>query len=211
MLDEVRFLRHRPYLYHFTSAGAWPTINRFGLLCTADLLALLPATGQRDVLQRRKRTSCTIAHPDGGNIVIRDQKPLSRAGLMHALQGAMSPDHWVDLLNSRVFFWTDPEHAAALTGAATYRAQAGLLLKLQTEPILRAYRHRIQLADINTGYTLRKPATRGPETFRSLADYPSGGIARVKELTILGSIPDLRRYVVDRIEWQATPLASKSC
>ena len=197
MLDEPRFLLHRPFLYHFTSTLAWPAIKRHGLLCTADLLQLLPKAERAEVRHRRRKDSCIVSFSDGDSAVIRDQKPLYLPGLVKALHGSMSTDEWIDLLNARVFFWTHPAHARKLTGAASYRNTPGLLLKLRTESVVEAYRERIQLADINTGYTGRKPVPRDRNTFQSLLTYPHGPISRIRELTILGSLPDIKEHVLE--------------
>jgi len=61
-------------------AGSWPSIRRHGLLSTSALLDLFEVTGVERVRlesQRRPET-VKIEHPEHGEALIRDQKPLRK-------------------------------------------------------------------------------------------------------------------------------------
>src|SRR5919202_441104 len=90
-----------PRLYHITSAGSWPNIQRHGLLSTEALLDLFNVDGafRRNILGARRPECVPIAHPNHGRAIIRDQKPLIESRLRDVLQDGMTPCEWYTLLN----------------------------------------------------------------------------------------------------------------
>ncbi len=117
--------------------------------------------------------------------------------LERCLTGGMTPPEWYRLLNGKVFFWLTEARLAKLLGARPYRAHEHDVLQLDTARLVAAYRDAITLSRINSGSTIRKAAPRGPDTFRSIADYPiRPGRERAVELAVTGGIPDIARFVI---------------
>ena len=99
-----------PVLYHIAWGGSWPSIKEHGLLSTKVLL--------QSVREERRRDCGKLTQGDGERhwveidcpgsascAVLRDQKPLTDAGLRRALPDYVEPWQWYDLINSMVFFW----------------------------------------------------------------------------------------------------------
>ena len=96
------------------------------------------------------------------------------------------------MLNSKVFFWVDPSRFADLRKARAYRKHRQLVLRVASEPLIRAYADRILLSDRNTGTTSPFAHPRGRDTFLPLQ---LNGPRRVVELAIDGGT-DIRKYVL---------------
>jgi len=121
-----------PRLYHMAWEGSWPSIQRHGLLSTAALLDLFEIHGdERETLEAVHRPEpVRVSDRVRGTATIRDQKPMSEAGLRRCLEDGLRPTDLVSaLLNHRVFFWATAERlemflsAKAYRGPASYRAR----------------------------------------------------------------------------------------
>ena len=172
-------LRDNPTLFHMAEAGSWPSIRRHGLLSTSALLDLYGVRGAaRERIERRRRPEgVPLSAPGLEGALVRDQKPLGEEGLRRCLRNGMAPEDWYAIL-------------------------AHDMLELDAAALVAACRAAIALAPINTGFTGRAPAARGPDTFRSIADYPfaeqkrrRGRADAVVELTVRGGVPDIERLV----------------
>lgn len=132
-IDEVT-ARH-PFLYHATSDGSWPTIQRHGLLCTSALLDLFQCNGQhRDPIEAARRAEpLVLDDPDIGRAVIRDQHPLNEARLAQVLDG-MTIEEWYRTLNAGVFFWPTRDRTERLLRA--YPTDRHQLLVIETRSLL---------------------------------------------------------------------------
>jgi hypothetical protein len=83
----------------------------------------------------------------------------------------------------------DRRRLLRLLGAREYRDRPHLVLEVETERLVRRHAPRISLSRINSGATFSmKPALRGPETFRRLADHPDGD--PIVELAVDYAVPD---------------------
>lgn len=194
-----------PRLYHLTDPGALPGILRHGLLPTSALLSLFEVTGpERHAVERRRRPeSVRLSHPEHGEAVITDNLPLSEAALGACLDDGLTPEEWLLLLNGRVFFWPDEESLARLLNARLNRGRERLVLVLDTLGVARRHHRRIELAAINTGSTIRRPARRGLSTFTPLGlhGYEAwrrlrGGRDRIREVTVVGGVADAAEHLV---------------
>jgi hypothetical protein len=192
-----------PTLFHMAERGAWPTIRRHGLLSAAAALDLFGADAEtRAAAGRRRPEGIALERADLGRVVLRDQKPLSDAGLARCLRDGLTPDDWRARLNARVFFWLSGKRLATLLAGRAYRGHAHEILELDTAALVAAYRDRIELSPINSGATGRFPAPRGADTFLPLDAYPyaawrakRGRGERAVELTVPGAVPDAARFV----------------
>ena len=71
----AEFTNIHPRLYHMSSDGAWPSLNRHGLLSTSAVLDLAGIAGQqRDRLERHRRLESVTLTIAGEDFVLRDQK-----------------------------------------------------------------------------------------------------------------------------------------
>ncbi len=104
--------------------------------------------------------------------MVRDQLPLTDAGLVRCLEDGLSPEDWYRTLNAKVFFWLTRERLLKLLNAGSYRLQKHDVLSLDTKLMLEAYREEIWLCPMNSGATSRFVHRRGNRTFRRIADYP---------------------------------------
>lgn len=199
--DLARLLRDCPTLWHMAEAGSWPSIREHGLLSTSRLLDRLGLTGAaREAVESRRRPEAVALSGPGGMVLIRDNKPLSDAGLARCLDDGLTPQDWYRLLNARAFFWLRPERILTLMRA--YPGQPHDVLEVEAAPLVAAHRDRITLSPINSGAIGRAAARRGRDTFLPIAAYPyehyrtrRGPRDRVVELAVEGGVPDVARFV----------------
>ncbi len=184
-----------PVLFHMAEPGSWPSIERHGLLSTQSLLDLFQISGdQREtILSRRRAEAVVLEHPLHGRAVIRDQKPLSESKLAGCLRDGMTPAEWLRLLNSKVFFWVDPNRLENLKAARAYRTKRQLVLQINCSALADAYGPAILLSDRNTGTTSPFAHDRGRDTFRVPDKH---GNRRLVELTVDGQVSVIRRFVI---------------
>ncbi len=197
-LDDL--LRTCPVAYHMADRGAWPSIRAHGLLSTSALLDLfgLDGAARRAVEAERRPEGVPLEAVGLPPVLVRDQKPMTDAGLRRCLTDGMTPEDWYRLLNAKAFFWLSRARLLRLLDAAPYRALEHDVLELDAGRLVRAHADRVRLCPINSGYTRRFPQPRGPSSFRAIADYPYADRPRherVVELAIEGGVPDVRDFV----------------
>jgi hypothetical protein len=184
-------------------AGSWPSIRNRGLLSTTALLDLFAVTGsRREALESTRRSrSETLAHPEYGEAVIRDNIPLLEKVLERTLVG-MTPREWYEMLNGRVFFWVSKDRLERLRAASAYAGRAHDILTVDTALLLADHNKDVTLSPMNSGATHPGATyTRGVETFRSLSQYrwderlKANKKEPVVELAVRYSVPDIAKYV----------------
>jgi hypothetical protein len=188
-----------PTLFHMAHAGAWPGIQRHGLLSTSALLDLFEVKGaRRDALECERRGQAEeVLHPVYGRALLRDQKPLNEKKLAGALKDGLSVHDWYRLLNRRVFFWGPVSRLGALRQASEYEAHRQTILVVHTVKLIARRADRVSLCHMNSGATRPMAFPRGINTFLSLDDYPlierrKRGIKKaVAEVTVLHAVPDI--------------------
>jgi hypothetical protein len=189
-----------PRLFHITRPGAVSSIKRHGLLSTSSLLTLfaVPATERQSIETQRRPTNIAIAHPVYGEALITDNGPLSEAALLQCLDDGLRPSDWMRRLNQRVFFWVDQRNVDVHLRASIRHGEQRVVLVFDTLSVMNAYHLQVELAAINTGSTIRRPARRGLSTFSPAPRYTyrewqrlRGGRDQIKELTVLDGIRDV--------------------
>ncbi len=192
-----------PRLYHMAEASMWPSIQQHGLLSTSALLDLYDVAGaeRAQIEQQRRPDFIAIAHARHGEVLIRDQKPMSDATLAPVLID-MTPAEWYALLNERVFFWVNETRLKGLLAA--YRHRENLVLVLDTAKVMARHAAQVTLSPINSGYSRRWAVRRGRETFRSLVDYQivervNGRAVRkpVAECAVSGGVTNVREALIE--------------
>ena len=208
-LDEL--VSECPTLYHMAERGSWSSIRQYGLLSTSALMDQYGINGpQREKIERTHRPASVPIKVEGlPGAVVRDQIPMSDAGLKKALPARLKPSDWYALLNSKVFFWLSLERLHKLTGAKTYREDEHDVLEVDTRSLVTAHRERTWLCPINSGCTKPFPHPRDERAFLRIAAYPYADwrarrrpMERVVELAVDYSVPDIvdhvRRVIVKR-------------
>ncbi|MEQ9505368.1 MAG: hypothetical protein RLO80_03795 [Hyphomonas sp.] len=200
--------RLHPRLFHLTHPESEAGIRRHGLLSTRVLLEKLeyPECARKEFLSQIRPGSVKLYHPDFGHAVVTDNAPLNEQKLSACLDDGLTPAEWMRLLNSRVFFWPDQKKLQTLKGARLNRDRSRKVLVFDTLTLLQRYLAQAEISPINTGATLYQPARRGRLTFTpaGAVDYKTWRRLRgmrtldgIKEVTVLGGIPDASRFIID--------------
>ena len=194
-----------PRLYHLTDPANLDSLRRHGLLSTSALLDKwqVPAADRPPLEAARREDAVTLSHPLHGTAKLRDNKPITPAGLAKCLVG-IDAAAWFRLLNGRVFLWPTRRRVETLLSARYLRGSQQAILTLDTAKLVERHGGRIELAPYNTGATLHTPPKRGLFTFVPVADYPfdewrgkRSASTAVTEVTVLGGVPDVWEFVVD--------------
>ncbi|GAB3984737.1 hypothetical protein GCM10029978_095230 [Actinoallomurus acanthiterrae] len=199
-MDLEEFVTRFPVAYHVTEAGAWPFIQRHGLLSTSALLDLfeIDARTREQIETRPRPASVTIDHPDHGTAVIRDNKPLRPHILERCLDGCGVTD-WCRVLNSRVFFWATEQRLENHLRARGHRHQARELVTIDTRSLMERHGASVTLCAFNSGSALYPNAPRrGPDTFTTVEHYPYDEMRRrhgarnaLAEICVQWGLPDI--------------------
>lgn len=203
-MERAEFIRRYPSLFHLADGKAWPSLAERGLLSVRSLLQEAPlAQGEVDRLMRQRRdVSVSLTLPGFQSVVLRDQKPLNMAKLAASLTDGTTAEEWLELLNSMVFLF--PDMPTLLRLYDKYRAQPATVVEVDSAKLVAEYGSLVRLASINTGSTLYAAAKRSRQSFRGIDQFDSK--RDVKEVAVMGGIPDLLRYVRTVERWhQASP------
>lgn len=194
-----------PRLYHLTDPGNLPGILRHGLLPTSRLLSLfeVPQAERERIESKRRPASVPIHHPIHGKAIITDNLPLIETSLASCLDDGLTTQDWLLLLNARVFFWPDESNLGRLMNARANRKRERLVLVFDTLSLAKQHHEHVELSAINSGSAIRKAARRGLSTFTParLHSYEAwrrlrGKRDNIKEVTVVGGIPNASRYLV---------------
>lgn len=191
-------VRRVPRLFHTTSAQAWPGIRAHGLLPADKLVRLFEA--DEELLTRRRPVALRLTHPEHGVARLRDQRPMNEKHLARMLDGtAMTTADYLRRINAMAFLWADPARLDQLRTLPRYADETHLVLTVDTASLLAAHLGDVVLTRINSGAALFPSGRRGPDTFRSVADFPDRD--RVVELAVSGGVPDLDRHLLRVQRW----------
>jgi hypothetical protein len=208
------FTQAYPRLYHMASGGSGSLIKKHGLLSTAKLCELFDVEPelQRQLLREHRPVSVEIKSPKLGSAIVRDQKPMSVAGLKRSLTG-LSPEEWLITLNEKVFLWPNRERLRRMMLAKVYADLTHDLIIVDSKALLDAYEAKIWLSAINSGCTTPYAHPRGKDTFLHLQDYPLlerrkkyGEQSMVAEVAVQTEISDISKYIVDVVTMKGSDL-----
>ena len=200
-LELEELIATHPVLYHMTERGSWRSIRERGLHSTCSLLDRYSVgESERELILRHHRANRIKIHREGfPTAVIRDQKPMSEAGLRKALPQYMAPADWYQILNSKVFFWLTEARLHKLACAKAYREQVHEVIEVCTRSLIEAHENRIWLCPYNSGATKRNPFYRDERTFQRIPDYPyhtRPKQERAVELAVDYAVRDIRDHVL---------------
>jgi hypothetical protein len=193
-VNSAEFIDLHPRLFHMAADGAWPSIQRHGLLSTSAVLDLAGIDGDERVrLEQRRRLENVTITIDDSEFVLRDQKPLNETKLEHCLVD-MTVAEWLRMLNGKVFLWPTRERCVQLLNARAYRDRTHMIVEFDTERLLE--HHDVTVSPINSGAVLYDPPQRGTFTFSTVDEFPvhryrrRGRRKMVAEVAVSHSIPD---------------------
>jgi len=198
-----------PTLYHMAKLGSWPSIRERGLLSTSALLDVYQVTGkERTSIEEERRSESVVLERESLPLaVVRDQLPMTDAGLLRCLPKTISPRDWYKILNQKTFFWLTKARLVRLLGAGTYRNEAHDVLEVSTQGLLDNYFDKIWFCPMNSGNTKPVPHPRGEKTFLRIPDYPYSDWRpkrargeRVVEFAIDDGVLDISKYVTRVVE-----------
>ena len=205
-VSREEFVSKYPLLYHMAWAGNWPSIQQHGLLSTSALLAMYEVSAQQRVLleDSHRPKPVRLEHPVHGEILVRDQHPMSDKALRRVLLDGLTPRDWYRTLNSKVFFWVSEARLNRMLETPWYRHEDNLVMVLDSDALTQRYWDKVWLAPMNTGCTVPYAHPRGARTFASPNNYPwlgrkGRGEDRVVEFTVSDSVPDALQFVI-RVE-----------
>ncbi|MBN9063798.1 MAG: hypothetical protein J0H41_15295 [Rhizobiales bacterium] len=201
-LEEL--ITNCPILYHMAERGSWESIKQYGLLSTSALLdhyAVQPPI-RTESESRHRPKSIEVTREGLPRAVVRDQIPMSDAGLKRALPDRISPMDWYELLNAKAFFWLSEERLHKLTNAKAYRDREHDVLEVDTRSLIDAHRDSIWFCPINSGCTKPMPHPRDETIFARIEEYPyahwrerRSRRERVVELAVDHSVQDIRDHI----------------
>ncbi len=196
------------HAYHLTHVENWPSIAHHGLLSTSALLTLAGLDGNdRRQLEFRHRPM-PVTLPNG--VILNDQRPMPPAALRRCLVDGTTPEEWYALLNSRVFFWLDPERLNRQLRAGGLVPRA--VLVIDPRQLLARHAQAASVSPINSGAALRRPAVRGKATFVPYDEWRHTGWRSESttaasptrpqshapvELSLDGAVRDILEFVLD--------------
>jgi hypothetical protein len=198
-----------PTLYHMAALGSWPSIRERGLLSTSALLDKYQVTGEerRAIEEERRGKSVVLNYGGLPPAVVRDQLPMTDAGLLRCLPKHLSPADWYKILNQKTFFWLTKSRLVRLLNAGTYRNEAHDVLEVSTQGLLDNYFDKIWFCPMNSGTTKPMPHPRDESTFRRIPDYPYSDWRpkrargeRIVEFVVDYGVPDISKYVTRVVE-----------
>jgi hypothetical protein len=205
-VDVTHLIARYPQLHHMAQAGSWQSILANGLLspvAVANRLGLAGSDRARVTCQHRP-ANLRLDMPSPGRgaftVVLRDQIPMNAQRLAGVLDHGLTPQQWYEIINSKVFFWAQPERLGGLLSAKSYRHHEHDVFTFDTASLVNQHACDIWLCAINSGSVSRFPARRGLHTFKRIADYPTTSTGRpvreVVELVVDYSVPNIARHVV---------------
>jgi hypothetical protein len=122
--------------------------------------------------------------------------------LRKCVKGA-TPEEWLRLLNSKVFFWVNRARLNGLRSARAYRGRQHLVLTLDTRKLVADYQAAITLCPMNSGNCLPYPHERSPACFAIIQNFDyAGWRARrgareiVVECAITRGVKDVAKYLL---------------
>lgn len=219
MLPEELAEKH-PKLYHITEAGASENIKTIGLHSTKSLLELFEIEPEKKELLKSQRRAqpIHIEHATYGKAVLNDNTPLLEKALTSCLEPPLTVADWMQILNSRVFFWPSEEDLNHHLNARLNRGRMKDVLVIDTLSLLQKYQEKVELCPINSGVTFRKAARRGIDTFTPLLKYSykewshlRGKKDQVKEVTVVGAILDINDHIIDVIQVRPSDQMAAKC
>jgi hypothetical protein len=203
-----QFLDRCKRICHVGPEGSWSRIATHGFRTAEQLIqkATLDDARRTELLTMPRAESVRL-EVDGDEVVLRDQEPLfARKDLDAVLGDGLDIDSWVQLLNRRVYFYTDEVPMKKLLDKYVERDGAQEVIWLSPLRLLRAAGGRLELAAQNTGAVARRGGTQKTlDTFVPLARFPD---RKPNEVTVVDGLDEIEAVVrVERFLADGTRIA----
>ena len=179
--------RLRPVVFHATAYGAWESIAAHGLRTAAQL------SDDARSLSKLRTSAIEVKNTEGLTASVRDQQVMIRSHIADHLDG-LTVDEWLELVNSRVFFFARQKDLTTLLGR--YGSEGQDVLTFDTAKLLAAAGRRAEVATVETAAPVawQKCPCRGIDTFEPLAEH-RGDVADIEELTVVDGLTDVMPLV----------------
>ena len=190
-MTPEQFLNRCKVVCHVGPAGVWDQIARSGFRTAEQLIleADLDDEERTRLLSEPRRESVRL-QVDGEEVVLRDQGPLfARKDLSSVLDDGVDVRDWIQLLNQRVYFFTDQPSMEKFLDKYVELDGAQDVIWLSPLKVLEAAGSRLELTSQNTGAIARRSATqKTTDPFAPLWRFTD---RKPTEATILGGLDDL--------------------
>lgn len=210
-MDANKFVDLYPRLYHMAQGGAWPSIQRHGLLSTSAIVDLynVDSSLRVAIATNVRRESVSLTDPDLGTMTIRDQRPMKF--LDECLEPGASRLAFLSAINTRIFFFPGNSGLYRLMGAKLYRDLPQTVIEFDTRAVVEAFGHVAELAPYNTG-SMHVPTApiRSAAVFKPISEYPydfwekkrrHSSTEPVSEFTLPYSMPQAEEFVLKAQTW----------
>jgi len=186
------FLQRCPTLWHVGPVGSWEGIKKRGFRTAEQLIGMadLEASNRTELLTEPRADTVTLS-VEGDTVTLRDQQSLlKRKDPGSPMGDGISVADWVQILNRRVYLFTDEVAMRKFLAKSVERDGAQEVITFSPRRLVEACRPQIELSVRNSGSVAR---TAGPQTqrntFVSIALFP--GSKRPSEITVVDGIDDL--------------------
>jgi hypothetical protein len=190
-MTPEQFLDRCKVVCHVGPAGVWEQITSHGFRTAEQLIleADLNEEERRDLLSKPRRDSVRLK-VHGEDVVLRDQGALfARKDLKTILEDGTDVSEWVQLLNQRVYFFTDETSMQKLKDKYVELDGAQDVIWLSPLKVLEAAGSQLELTSYNAAAIARRFATQDTaDTFAPLWRFTD---RKPSEATILGGLDDL--------------------
>lgn len=189
-LELIRFADQYPVLWHLTSESNLARIQRTRRLESAA--ELMRIAGDETWL-RRRRPNAVPLRIGAETIWLRDQEPLAQGAI--ELQGGWTFEHFVEEINSRVYFWPGDTRGPiqrAKENFGAFRNERGVVvLRVPTLAVCQVCRpFQLQLTSVNVGaprVSGGRKSPRGPKTFAAPGAFV-GTPSAVREMAVVNDL-----------------------
>jgi hypothetical protein len=190
-MTPEQFLDRCKVVCHVGPAGVWEQISSHGFRTAEQLImeADLSEDERSQLLSTPRRESVHLkVHGEG--VVLRDQGALfARKDLKTILEDGTDVSAWVQLLNQRVYFFTDETAMQKLKDKYVQLDGAQDVIWLSPLKVLEAAGSQLELTSHNAAAVARRFGTQDTaDTFAPLWRFTD---RKPSEATILGGLDDL--------------------
>jgi hypothetical protein len=163
-----KFARSRPYLYHLTHRDNIGSILEARRIESASGLTERVQHPDRENFLQQRRVENVIVGNNEQSFVIRDQAQIREAALRRALVDGCTVEQFINLLNSKVFFWSTLADVAK--HFSTYTAEGPRVLRFNTTEVF-ALNEAPRFCRFNSGATRPHPYYHGTAAPRGLNSF----------------------------------------
>jgi hypothetical protein len=187
-MEKEKLIEKVPFIYHLTDKRNLDFILQTKMLQSATVLISMSDSEKKEVLVSTRRTAHETFKIGQKSVWIRDQRPLN-AALDKCLTHGWTRAQYIQLLNSRVFFWPNLKRLKVHFGR--YENEKPIIFKIALKEALQL-NPNAELCHLNSGATRPlgmlggKAPERGPNTFLPVETYDKG-IQKLAEVTFPNS------------------------